>query len=146
MTKTTTIDEYLERLPPAQRVALERLRRQIKSAAPGVEEYIGYGLCAVRLAGHPLLYFGAATHHCALYGALDAGPFAKQLAGFKQSKGTIQFTPDRPLPAALVKAIVKARVAAHRAKWGATKATKGPPAKAKKPGAAKARALGPAKS
>ena len=99
MAKPTTIDAYLAPLPADQREALEKLRAQIKAAAPEAEEYIGYGLAGFKFEGRPLLYFGAATHHCALYGALDAARFADMLKGFKQSKGTIQFTPDRPIPA-----------------------------------------------
>ncbi len=118
-----TIDAYLAPLPAEKRAALQKLRAQIKAAAPGAEEYIGYGLAGFKLGGHPLLYFGAATHHCALYGALNAAPFAEKLKGFRQSKGTIQFTPDHPIPAALVKALVKARIEANRKRWG-TKAGK----------------------
>ena len=118
MVNPATIDAYLASLPVDQRGALQKLRAQIKAAAPGAEEHIGYGLAGFKLDGHPLLYFGAATHHCALYGALNAGPFAEQLKGFKQSKGTIRFTPDRPIPAAVVKALVKARVQANRERWG----------------------------
>lgn len=123
MARPTTIDAYLAALPADQRAALQKLREQIKAAAPDAVEYIGYGLAGFKLEGHPLLYFGAATHHCALYGALDADRFAGKLEGFKRSKGTIQFTPDRPIPAAVVKALVKARIEANRERFGA-KATK----------------------
>ena len=119
MAKPTTIDAYLASLPADQREALQRLRAQIKAAAPGATEYIGYGLAGFKLEGHPLLYFGAATHHCALYGALNAERFVDKLEGFKRSKGTIQFTPDRPIPAAVVKALVKARIEGNRERWGA---------------------------
>ena len=119
MAKPTSIDAYLAPLPADQREALQKLRAQIKAAAPGAVEYIGYGLAGFKLEGHPLLYFGAATHHCALYGALSADRFAEKLKGFKRSKGTIQFTPERPIPAALVKALVKARIEANRERWGA---------------------------
>ncbi len=117
MAKPTTIDAYLAALPADQRAALQKLRAQIKAAAPRAEEYIGYGLAGFKLDGHPLVYFGAATHHCALYGALDAGRFASKLKGFKQSKGTIQFTPDRPIPAGVVRALVKARIEANRERY-----------------------------
>jgi uncharacterized protein YdhG (YjbR/CyaY superfamily) len=119
MANPTTIDAYLASLPADQHAALQKLRAQIKAAAPRAEEYIGYGLAGFKLDGHPLLYFGAATHHCALYGALDAARFAERLKGFKQSKGTIQFTPDHPIPAAVVKALVKARIEANRTRSGA---------------------------
>jgi uncharacterized protein YdhG (YjbR/CyaY superfamily) len=123
MAKPTTIDGYLAALPVDQRAALQKLRAQIKAAAPGAVEYIGYGLAGFKFEGRPLVYFGAATHHCALYGALNAARFADKLEGFKQSKGTIQFTPNRPIPAAVVKALVKARIEANRERWG-TKAGK----------------------
>ena len=119
MANPTTIDAYLTPLPADQRAALQRLRARIKAAAPGAVECIGYGLAGFKLDGQPLLYFGAATRHCALYGALNAGRFAEELKGFKQSKGTIRFTPDRPIPAAVVKALVRARIEANRERWGA---------------------------
>lgn len=118
MANPATIDAYLAALPADQRAALQKLRAQIKAAAPGAVEYIGYGLAGFKLDGHPLLYFGAATHHFALYGALNAAPFAEKLKGFNQGKGTIQFTPDHPIPAAVVKALVKARIEANRERWG----------------------------
>lgn len=126
MAKPTTIDAYLAALPADQRAALQKLRAQIKAAAPGAVEYIGYGLAGFKFEGHPLLYFGAATHHCALYGALNTARFADRLEGFKQSKGTVQFTPDRPIPAAVVKALVKARSEANRERWGAKTGTTAP--------------------
>lgn len=86
-------------------------------------EYIAYGLAGFKFESRPLLYFGAATHHCALYGALNAARFADKLEGVKQSKGTIQFTPDRPIPAAMVKALVKARIEANRERGGAKTVT-----------------------
>lgn len=115
---TTTTDEYLAALPAEQRAALEKLHTQVRAAAPGAVEAFAYGLPAFRLNGHPLLYFGAAKHHCALYGAYDAARFAKKLANFKRSKGAIQFTPSAPLPPALVKELVRSRVETNHAKWG----------------------------
>lgn len=112
MARPTTVDEYLRALPADQRRALSKLREQIKAAAPGAEEYIGYGLAGFKLNGRPLIYMGAAKNHCAIYGARADDALAEKLKAWKQSKGTIQFTPDEPLPAALVKQIVKARVAA----------------------------------
>ena len=111
MAKPTTIDEYLEALPQDQRRALEKLRAQIHAAAPNAEEYIGYGLAGFKVAGRPLIYMGAAKNHCAIYGARADAAVADKLKGFKQSKGTIQFTPDKPIPAQVVKQIVKARLA-----------------------------------
>lgn len=118
MTKPASIDAYLERLPEAQRDALQKVRAQIKAAAPGAEEYFGYGMLGFKWLGHPLLYIGAAGNHCALYGARADDALAEELKGFKQSKGTIQFTPDKLIPARLVARIVKARMAANEERWG----------------------------
>ncbi|MEO7965168.1 MAG: hypothetical protein ABIT38_14780, partial [Gemmatimonadaceae bacterium] len=61
--------------------------------------------------GKPLIYFGAAAGHCAIYGAVDA-EFKEALADFDTSgKGTIRFSPDHPVPATLVRKLVKARMA-----------------------------------
>jgi uncharacterized protein YdhG (YjbR/CyaY superfamily) len=118
MAKKSPSAEYLASLPKAQRVALDTLRKQILAAAPGAAEHFGYGLPGFSLNGHPLLYIGAAKNHCAIYGAHNAKGLASKLRDYKQSKGTIQFTPDKPIPAALVKEIVRARVAANVRKWG----------------------------
>lgn len=116
MSVVSNTEAYLKALPEDQRAALEKLRKQILAAAPGAEEHFGYGLPGFKLNGHPLIYMGAAKNHCALYGAVPAG-FSEQLKGFKQSKGTIQFTPEKPLPATLVKAIVKAKAAENLVRW-----------------------------
>ncbi|HET8935286.1 MAG TPA: DUF1801 domain-containing protein [Polyangiales bacterium] len=121
MAKPTSIDEYLRALPDDQRRALTTLRAQIKAAAPGAEEYIGYGLAGFKLDGKPLIYMGAAKNHCAIYGARADEALAEKLKSFKQSKGTIQFTPDKPIPASVVKLIVKARVAALQQRVAAKK-------------------------
>ena len=116
MSPHTNTNDYLKALPADQRAALEKLRKQILAAAPGSEEHFGYGLPGFKLHGHPLVYMGAAKNHCALYGSVPRG-FGEQLKAFKVSKGTIQFTPEKPLPAALVKAIVKAKVAENQLRW-----------------------------
>jgi len=110
--KTTTIDEYLARVTPQQRSVLEKLRKAIHAAAPGAVEYIGYGLAGFKFNGRPLVYFGAWETHCALYAASPKTQrqFHKELKGFAVSKGTIRFTPDKPLPMTLVRKLVKARV------------------------------------
>lgn len=116
--KPASTEAYLGSLPAQQRVALEKLRKQILAAAPGIEEHFGYGLPGFRYNGHPMLYIGAAKSHCALYGSVPTG-FKEQLRDFKTSTGAIQFTPDKPLPAALVKEIVKAKKAEIEVRWPA---------------------------
>lgn len=120
--KQASTDDYLDMLPDDQRKALTELRKQILAAAPKAEEYFGYGLPGFRYNGHPLVYMGAAKKHVALYGMVPAG-FAERLKGFTVSKGTIQFTPEKPLPAALVKDIVKLKCAEIEQRWP-SKATK----------------------
>jgi uncharacterized protein YdhG (YjbR/CyaY superfamily) len=113
--RPTTIDEYLEALPPEKRAALEKLRKAIRAAAPGAEECISYGMPAFRLDGRMLVWFGAASKHCAFYpGANPIAALADDLDGYDTSKGTIRFPPDEPLPAALVRKLVKTRIAENR--------------------------------
>lgn len=143
MATPKNIDEYLRALPDDQRRALTALRAQIKAAAPAAEEYIGYGLAGFKLDGKPLIYMGAAKNHCAIYGARADSALADKLKGFKQSKGTIQFSPDEPIPASVVKLIVKARVAAllqrvAAKKQAGTSRKKGAAAKKKAPAKKKA--------
>jgi len=111
--KPKTIDEYLARAKPEQRALLEKLRKLIHDVAPDVEECISYGLAGFKLRGRPLVYFGAWANHCAFYPGSSAlaKSLHRELKHFETSKGTIRFTPDKPLPNALVKKIVKARVA-----------------------------------
>lgn len=118
--RPTSTAEYLALLPADQCAALTKLREQIMGASPKAEEHFGYGLPGFKYNGHPLVYFGAAKEHCALYGAVPAG-FMERLKDFEVSKGTIRFTPKKPLPAPLVKAIVKARMAENDARWPAKK-------------------------
>ena len=113
MAKPTTIDEYLAGVTPDQRAALEKIRKAIKAAAPDAEEGISYGLAAFRLGGRPLVAFGASAGHCAFYPMSGETVAAHEadLAGYDTSKGTIRFPADKPLPATLVRKLVKARIA-----------------------------------
>jgi uncharacterized protein YdhG (YjbR/CyaY superfamily) len=107
-----TIDEYLSRLAPEPRAAFEKLRRAIQAAAPKAEEAISYHLPAFRLGGKLLVTFAAAKNHCSFYpGAHPIRVCAEELEPYVTAKGTIRFSPEQPLPAALVRKLVKARVA-----------------------------------
>jgi len=106
-----TIDDYLARVDPDKRAALERLRSIVHAAEPRVTECISYQMPAFRYDGKVILWFGAGAHHCAIYPGGIVHEFADALHGFETSKGTIRFQPDRPLPAALIKKIVKASIA-----------------------------------
>ena len=115
--KARTIDEYLAGLDDDKRDALERLRMTIRAAAPGAEEYISYSLPAFRLHGKPLVAFGATAKHCAFYPMTGTMVEAhkEELEDYDTSKGTIRFQAANPLPAALVRKLVKARIAENAA-------------------------------
>ena len=148
--KPRTIDEYLAGVDDDQRAALNRLRRVIQSAAPRAEECISYGLAAFRLDGRALVAFGATRDHCAFFpmSGTTIASHADRLGRYKTSKGTIPFQPDNPLPMALVRLLVKARIAENAAlqtkpRKSATKSPPkaGAPPKAK-PGAREAKQSG----
>jgi uncharacterized protein YdhG (YjbR/CyaY superfamily) len=108
-----SIDAYLLALSDDQRRALEKLRKIIKAIAPKAEECISYRLPAFRLDGRMLVAFGARANHCAFYpmSASTVAAHADELTGYDTSPGTIRFRVDEPLPVALVRKLVKARIA-----------------------------------
>ena len=111
--RSPAVDAFLATLPGAQQVALERLRRTIRAAAPDAVEGIGYGVPAFKYRGRALVSFGATKAHCALYvqspAVMDA--HAEELRSYSTSKGTVRFTPERPIPVDLVTKLVRARIA-----------------------------------
>lgn len=108
-----TIDEYLSGLKPDQRKALEKLRAAIHAAVPKAEEGIAWGMPAFRLNGRCFVTFRAAAKHCSLHpmSSLTIAAHKAELAGYDTSPGTIRFQPSKPLPVALVRKLVKARIA-----------------------------------
>lgn len=116
VTKPSTIDEYLAPVSDDKRAALEKLRKTIRAAAPKAVECISYGIPAFRLDGILLVGFGAAANHCSFYPMSSATLAAHkgELTGYDTSKGTIRFQPNKPLPAALVRKLVKVRIAGNR--------------------------------
>ena len=112
--KPKTIDDYLKKVSPVQRQALENLRQEIHAAAPGAEECISYGIPSFRWKGSYLVGFGAMTKHCAFYPGSIVQAFAKELQNYDTAKGTIRFQPEKPLSKTLVRKLVKARLAQQR--------------------------------
>lgn len=109
-TQATTIDDYLANVPPDAREKLQEIRQIVKEEAPEADEAISYRMPAFKLHGI-LVYFGAFKDHVGLYptsSPMDA--FREELAGYKTSKGAIQFPLDRPLPVPLIRRIVQYRV------------------------------------
>jgi uncharacterized protein YdhG (YjbR/CyaY superfamily) len=109
--KTKTIDDYLASLSADKRAALQKLRKTIKGAAPKAEECISYQLPAFRQNGM-LVAFGATANHCAFFlmSGSTVEAHKEELKGYDTSKGTIRFQADKPLPVALVRKLVKARI------------------------------------
>jgi uncharacterized protein YdhG (YjbR/CyaY superfamily) len=108
-----TVDEYLDGVPEPARSTLNRVRSAIRSAAPPeATEVISYGMPAFRYK-KPLLGYAAFAKHCSLFpmSATVIQTLRKELEGFETSKGTIRFPVDKPPSAALVKKLVKARLA-----------------------------------
>jgi uncharacterized protein YdhG (YjbR/CyaY superfamily) len=105
------IEEYLDGLPHAQKAAFERVRDVVVAAAPEAEEGKSYGMPAFLYAGRPLLGFRAAKRHLSLFpfspDAIEA--VEDRLAGFDLAKGTIRFTPERPVPDDVVADLVRLR-------------------------------------
>ena len=106
------VDEYLAGVPEPARSSLNKIRAAIRSAAPPeATETISYGMPAFKYKG-VLVWFAAFSNHCSLFPTASViEAFKSELKGFVTSKGTIQFPTDKPLPATLVKRMMKARVA-----------------------------------
>ena len=108
-----SVDEFLAAAPPDKRSALDKLRATIRAAAPKATEGISYGVPMFKLGGRPLVSVGYGAAHCSFYVQSPAvmRAHAAELKGYETGKGSIRFSADKPLPAALVTKLVKARVA-----------------------------------
>ncbi len=111
------VDEYVAGVPEPARSTLNKIRAAIRSAVPPeATETISYRIPAFKYKG-VLVWFAAFSNHCSLFPTASViAAFKKELRGFSTSKGTIQFPTDKPLPSALVKKLVKARVAQNESK------------------------------
>lgn len=114
--RVQSIDEYLDGLTAENRAALQKLRRAIRAAAPGAEECISYGMPAFRLNGKLIAGFRAAARHCSFHpmSGDTVTTLRGDLAGYETSRGTIRFSPLAGLPAALVRKLVRTRIAELR--------------------------------
>lgn len=115
--KPITITDYIALQPPGDREALEQLRYIIQSAAPDATETISYNMPAFRYHGM-LVGFANWKNHIGFYpwNSTTVTHFAKELTGYETSKGAIQFQKSKPLPVALIKKLVRARVKDNLAK------------------------------
>lgn len=111
------VDEYVARIPERARSALDKMRAVIRSAVPPqATEIISYGIPAFK-DQRVLVWFAAFSNHCSLFPtAAVIEAFKDELQSFSTSKGTIHFPTNKPLPTALVKKLVRARVAQNESK------------------------------
>jgi len=113
-------DAYVTSFPPPAQARMQSLRKTIKAAAPKAEEVISYGIIGYKYYGM-LVFFGGWQSHIGFYPAGRLEVFTKELAGYKRSKGTIQFPLDKPLPLRLISKIVKYRVKENEIKYALKK-------------------------
>jgi len=108
-----TIDAYLASVRVDKRAALEKLRKTIRSIIPRAEECISYGLPAYRLNGAIVAGFNATAKGCSYYpfSGTTLRTLAEDLRGYSKTKSALHFQPDEPLPTALVRKLLKARIA-----------------------------------
>ena len=113
LTPASQVDTTLAALPNDQHSALQHLRETIAAAAPEAEESISYGAPAFRYHGKTLVAYSASKAHCSFF---PMGPelierHRAELDGFVAAKGTLHFTPERPIPDHLVELLVRERMA-----------------------------------
>jgi len=104
------VDAYLANAREEHRAALQSLRETIAAAAPEAVEGISYGIPGFKYRGKGLAWYADFKAHCSFFPGGTAQRYRGELAGFRLSKGTIQFTPDHPIPADLVTRIVQDRM------------------------------------
>jgi uncharacterized protein YdhG (YjbR/CyaY superfamily) len=119
MEKPKDVRSYLAGLPSADRATLEKLRKTILAAAPDAVDAISYSMPAFKVNGHAIVCYAAFKDHCSLFpmSMTVFDRFADELEPFRTGKGTLQFTREKPMPAALVTKIVKARVAENELRY-----------------------------
>jgi len=112
MGRPASVGEYFANLTPEKRVGLDKLRRTLKALFPGAEECISYGMPAFRNPVGVVAYYAAMKSHLSFFPtSYPIEVCAQELKGYKTSRGTIRFPIDIPLPRALVKKLVKVRLA-----------------------------------
>jgi uncharacterized protein YdhG (YjbR/CyaY superfamily) len=111
-----SVDEYLGGVPEPARSTLNKIRAVIRSVVPReATEAISYGIPSFKCKGW-LVGYAAFANHCSFFPGALPKQFANELKGFSTSKGTIRIPVDKPLPAALIKTLVKARIAQNKLK------------------------------
>lgn len=118
-TEPKTIDDYIAGFRPDVQVVLQKIRRTIRTAAPGAQETIKYGMPTFTLNGN-LVYFAAFKEHIGFYRApTGVAAFEKELSGYRQGRGSVQFLLSQPIPYGLITKIVKFRIKENLARAAA---------------------------
>jgi uncharacterized protein YdhG (YjbR/CyaY superfamily) len=118
MAAPESVEDYLAALPEESRTALETLRKTIKAAAPEATEAISYQIPTFKDHGRSLVAYAAFKNHCSLFpmSMKVIKEHEEELSSYHTGKGTLRFFPDQPLPTALVKQLVKARLEENAAR------------------------------
>lgn len=107
----TVIDDYLKKVTPQQKDALERVRTIVRQIVPDAEEVISYGMPVLKHKGKYVIGFAAFKDHMSVFPGPEAIEAVKdKLAGYKLSKGTIQFTSENPIPESIMKEMILNRL------------------------------------
>ena len=120
------VDDYLASLPPEAQATLEKLRKAIRAAAPSATEAFSFDRPAFMLGGKRLVQYWASKEHCSLYVMTPAfvTAHAEDLADYDASGATIRFPTNKPMPATLVKKLIKDLVSGNAVRANKTKAMK----------------------
>ena len=111
------VEEHLQSLSPEIRAAVESLRGKVLELVPGGLESISYGIPTIKLNGRGIVHYAGFKSHCSFFpGGAVVERYASELQDYKTGKGTIQFTPEHPIPDELIEKIVRDRVEAERPK------------------------------
>jgi uncharacterized protein YdhG (YjbR/CyaY superfamily) len=117
MATPATVDEYVASFPPETRTVLEKVRRTMRSAAPGTEETISYGIPTFTLNGRYVIYFAGWKRHISIYPIPQGDEALRQdLAPYVAAKGTLRFPLDKPIPYDLIERLTAAAIRARVAK------------------------------
>jgi len=113
----TSVDNYLAEVSLEARATLEKLRKTIKAVVPRAVEVISYQIPTFKLDGRMLVSYAAFKDHCSFFpGAAPIKAHEDELKSYQTSKGTIRFPTSKPLPATLVRKLVKTRIKENEAR------------------------------
>jgi uncharacterized protein YdhG (YjbR/CyaY superfamily) len=111
------VNAYLAAVPADARAALEKLRETVKAVAPNAVEVISYQIPTFKLNGRMLVSYAAFKNHCSFFpGAAAIKAYEAELNAYQTAKGTVRFPANKPLPATLVRKLVKLRILENEAR------------------------------